>query len=280
MKKILKTIIRALVQNKITWFVIDLNYRVANRFKFEKDLIALEKERVDQEIKEKPLKRMFSDLSVLNGPFKGMKYPAFESYGSSLYPKLLGSYESELHPIIEGACKFGYDDIIDIGCAEGYYAVGLALKSVNAKIHAFDINREALLACKKMASINGVEDRINYGHFCSPETLKTFPFRASALIISDCEGYEITLFNTDNIDHLSNVDVLIEMHDGKNERISPYLFKLFEESHNLEIIQSVNCFNKESFFSELAALSEYEKLICLQERNGIQQWAFFKSKKI
>ncbi|MGC4021912.1 MAG: hypothetical protein QM734_08190 [Cyclobacteriaceae bacterium] len=36
----------------------------------------------------------FKSLEVKNGPFKGMKYPSLSSFGSTLFPKLLGSYET------------------------------------------------------------------------------------------------------------------------------------------------------------------------------------------
>lgn len=43
---------------------------------------------------------VFPDLIVKHGPFKGMKYPAVKSVGSSLFPKLLGCYEKEIQGII------------------------------------------------------------------------------------------------------------------------------------------------------------------------------------
>src|SRR5436190_882004 len=66
------------------------------------------------------------DKKVLGGIFKGLQYPRFESSGSGLVTKLLGSYENELHPFIQQLGANKYTEIIDIGCAEGYYAVGLA----------------------------------------------------------------------------------------------------------------------------------------------------------
>ncbi len=45
--------------------------------------------------------RLSHDLTVLHGPFVGMKYPGTEAAGSAFIPKLLGSYEKELHPLLE-----------------------------------------------------------------------------------------------------------------------------------------------------------------------------------
>ena len=41
--------------------------------------------------------------SVLNGPFRGMKYPGDSITARHAAPKLLGSFETELHPIIHEA---------------------------------------------------------------------------------------------------------------------------------------------------------------------------------
>ena len=73
----------------------------------------------------KKLELMFTDLTVKNGPMAGLKYPSFSSFGSSIFPKLVGTYENELAPIINKLNATQYKLIIDIGCAEGYYAIGL-----------------------------------------------------------------------------------------------------------------------------------------------------------
>jgi hypothetical protein len=279
MKKTIRRIIRFLVSAPLSWKIISLFIKVFYRFKFEKELIEIEKTHLKQSITEKPIKALFPELIVCHGSFKGMIYPAYESHGSSLYPKLLGSYENELVAIIEEICAANYEDIIDVGCAEGFYAVGLAMRTPVSKIHAFDIDEKAIQACKKMAQMNHVSERITFGSYCSSNTLKEFPFRKKGLVIADCEGYELLLFNRECIPNLLNVDVLVEMHDGKDERISPYLLELFASSHDVQLIQSINCLKKAAHFPELSSLSQEELLICLQERNGIQQWAFFRSKK-
>ena len=47
-------------------------------------------------------------LKVASGPFKGLKYPSLNSYGSSLLPKLLGTYERELSDVINVICTKKY----------------------------------------------------------------------------------------------------------------------------------------------------------------------------
>jgi hypothetical protein len=277
-KRLLKPVIRFLVEKPLTWKLIRAFVKVANRFKFEKELIGIEKEQRLQKQREQRVKSLFSDLTVRNGFFRGLKYPSAESHGSSLYPKLLGSYESELTNVIEKICSTPYSDIVVVGCAEGFYATGLAMRLPDAKIHAYDINPAAIEASMKMASLNKVSGRIGFGAFCSPDTLKNFSFSGRSLIVCDCEGYEIELFNSSNADKLKATDILIELHDGKNERISPYLFRLFEPTHQRLIIQSVNCFTKAPEYTELKGLNDDELEMCLRERNGIMQWVFFTSR--
>ena len=67
----------------------------------------------------KVIEDLFPDLTVANGPFKGMRYAAAQSVGSALLPKLLGSYESELHGALEEMFVRKYTTVVDIGCAEG-----------------------------------------------------------------------------------------------------------------------------------------------------------------
>lgn len=278
MKKLLKPVIRFLVTTGVTWKTINLFIKITHRFKFEKDLIEIEKGREVQQNKEKRIKEKFADLTVRHGFFKGMTYFPYESHGSSLYPKLLGSYESELSEIIEQICKTNYSEIIDVGCAEGFYAVGFARRMFEVIVYAYDNDPLALTEAKRMAELNKVANRVVFNSFCSASTLSEFKFTGKSLIFCDCEGYEIELFNSSNISNLLKTDILIELHDGKNERISPYLFKLFEKTHNHKLIQSVNCFTKASEYFELKDLTDDELEICLQERGGIQQWVFFTSK--
>jgi len=142
-------------------------------------------------------REIFPELTVAGGPFRGMRYPSEQSYGSALLPKLLGSYESELHPALEGMLANEYTAIVDIGCAEGYYAVGLGLRIARADIYAFDISLQARSLCTDMARLNGLDSRVRVGGFCDQAALKAIPLGSRALIISDCEGYEGALFTSE-----------------------------------------------------------------------------------
>lgn len=224
---------------------------------------------------------LFESLTVQNGPFKGMRYPRHDSFGSMLYPKLLGSYEKELWETMEIIKSTSYSEIIDIGCAEGYYAIGLALKSTNTKIYAYDSAERARELCSEMAELNGVKDKVFIRAGLSPEGLAAFPFSGKNLIICDCEGYEKVLFNSSNISKLQKSDILIETHDMIDMEISRYLKKLFSPTHTIQSVFSVDDIQKAITyeFDELNTLDLMSrKKILAEERGAIMEWLICRPK--
>ena len=81
------------------------------------------------------------------------------------------------------------------------------------KVFAFDTDPVAQDLCRKMAELNGVADRVSVAGFCSSDLLRRFRFVRRGLVISDCEGYEKTLFRPDVVRNLVQCVVLIEIHD-------------------------------------------------------------------
>lgn len=230
---------------------------------------------------EEALGQISPDLSVRNGPFKGLKYPVVQSFCSALIPKLLGSYECELHPIFDRIIRQTYSDVLDIGCAEGYYAVALALAFPAARIWAFDTNPDALSMCRAMADLNGVGSRVVLNSSCSESRLRSITFSEKALILSDCEGYERRLFTESVCRHLEAHDVLIETHDFKDHTISNVLCKRFCSSHSIEIISSIpdSCRPQVYKFLELDRFDRDTRISLMAEGRPTQMdWIFFQSR--
>ncbi len=220
------------------------------------------------------IRSLIPDSRVIHGPFKGMKYPQLTSFGSVLFPKLLGSYEKELQSLIETLCLNEYTEIVNIGCAEGYYAIGFARRITTATIFAYDINKDAVDVCICMAQENSVAERLITGSFCNIGTLRSIPFSRRALIISDCEGYEKELFTDELVQLLVNHDVLIESHSNS---ISQLLRKRFQHTHIIAVIESLNDLAKAGTYSfpELDRYSLPERRILLAERGpAIMEWFF------
>lgn len=150
-------------------------------------------------------------LCVLDGPFRGMKYPRESLLDRNGIPVLFGAYELELHGAIEEVALRRYDAVVDLGAAEGCYAVGLALRT-GARVYAFDCEPRERAYCRRMARENGVDDLVRVRGWCSRETLCHLAGGRS-LVISDCEGYEAELFSPDVAAALRHADLIIELHE-------------------------------------------------------------------
>ncbi len=212
---------------------------------------------------------------VKNGPFKGMVYPSFQSVGSTIFPKIIGSYEAELHPTIQMLIGQKFDSIFDIGCAEGYYAIGFALRNPEARIFAYDINDTARELCRQMSVLNQVQERVSIETAFAQETFEQLPQESNILIICDCEGYELELFTATALPFLRKATLLIETHDFINPDISVQLQKLLSESHTIQIIQSVDDILKAKYYSykELEGLPLPKRRELVKEmRPAIMEW--------
>jgi hypothetical protein len=182
---------------------------------------------------------IFRSATVLNGPFAGMKYPSLESAGSALYPKILGSYERELSEVIVRAISRDYQTIVNIGSGEGYYAVGMALRT-RANIIAVDTDVLARNSCTAMATLNNVSNRVILMASLSPQELKYLVRDGKTLIISDCEGYEELLFTEALIPYLEQCDLIVETHDFIRPGLTDLLAQRFLRTHYIEKIDSLD----------------------------------------
>lgn len=231
------------------------------------------------------IEEFFPERTVTEGPFKGMRYPSLVSVGSALGPKLLGSYEAELHPIIEHICKKGYSTIIDIGCAEGYYAVGLAIRSPDAQVFAFDIDELARRLCQEMAVLNQVDHRLVIGENFSLDKLPAIPSKDyQGLIVSDCEGAEQEIFTMDsnNWDILiQHYDLLIEIHEHLKPGVRNQLVNMFSDSHSMKSWYSVEDVKRPIVFPskilQKKSLS-YKIALMAENRQDRMEWIYFERK--
>tara|TARA_B110000879_G_scaffold123842_1_gene163719 strand:- start:512 stop:1342 length:831 start_codon:yes stop_codon:yes gene_type:complete len=276
MKSQVVSFLKKLAKNDIFWFLIKPFVSAARVIynSREDSLSAKRPENLDHPT-------IFSDLTVLNGPFKGMKYPNMTAKGSTLYPKLLGSYESELHGILHEFKQRKYSQILDIGCAEGYFAVGMALKFQCDILFAYDLDKTAIDACIEMAELNGVASKIETNLGIDAAALASFRFTGKSLILCDCEGFEKELFSEENIQNLAQCDLIIETHDLFDIEISTHLIHLFSKTHTVETVLSTDDIIKalDSSYNELANMSlSQKKNILAEERPAIMKWLICRPK--
>lgn len=211
---------------------------------------------------------------VTFGPFKGMRYSP--QWASNRFEKIIGAYEAELHDLIEEICRRPYTTIINVGCAEGYYAVGLARRLPGARVHAYDLKPEMLELCRQNARLNGVAERVVTGGCCDPAELRKFSDGGKALVLSDCEGYELALLDPGLAPMLRQADVLVELHDFKNRRISSTIRERFAATHRLRVIQNAGL--RYSHYPVLRRLSFAEVYAMTgEEREEIMDWFFLEA---
>lgn len=257
----LKSAIKAIFQKFFFWQIIKGITKGIDRIHFyNNELIKDFKRKAD----EKFIIEFNNNLVVRGGIFTGLHYPYLKSFGSMIYPKLIGCYEDELHSVFNKLLEKKITQIVDIGCAEGYYAVGMAYKLPNAKIIAFDIDEKALEMAAHLAEINNVKNQILFEREANRESLVKLNIMEPTLIICDCEGYEIELFNEAVIAALQDAYLLIETHDFINPVISEELNLRLSSTHQVQVIptktktnykkytffQSLNSFEKEYYSNE------------------------------
>jgi hypothetical protein len=215
-------------------------------------------------------------LVVQSGPFAGMNYVR-QAVCSTLAPKLLGSYEEELHGVLAQVLATDYETIIDVGCAEGYYAVGLAMRLPRARVHAFDIDARARQLCDTMAQANNVAGQVLVEGACTQERLQALTRSGRTLIVCDCEGYELELLQPELAPGLRTSDLLVELHDMIDPRITPTIIARFAATHDITLINSVE--RDPSAYPVLKDFNLLTRRVAVSEfRDGQMQWAFMQPK--
>lgn len=79
--------------------------------------------------------------------------------------------------------------------------------------YAYDISEKARKQTLAIAIANSVFERVKIKEECRKDHLFALNPSAKGLTISDCEGYEIELFDVEVANHLKNYNLVIKMHD-------------------------------------------------------------------
>ena len=207
------------------------------------------------------LVRRRTQQSVRLGPFAGMHY-VDSAIGSAYLPKLLGTYERELTDVIEQVCASRPELAVILGAAEGYYAVGLALRNPQARVVAFERLAGGRTALWKMASLNGVLNRIDIRGACDAAGLQAVLNSSgkeregvepreededenergkkvnvgSPFVLCDVEGEEATLVDPQIVPNLRSACILVETHEFLKPGITDTLVRRFSPTHSIERI--------------------------------------------
>jgi hypothetical protein len=169
------------------------------------------------------------------GPFRGMRIELSPLSSRHLLGYILGSQELELRDAIARIVARGYRTILNIGAADGYYAVGLAVRSPQARVEAFEALPELHPLIAQTAAANGVADRIAINGTCTPPLLRARLDAAEGptLILMDIEGGEVELLDPLATPHLARADILVETHDAFVADATETLARRFRETHEI-----------------------------------------------
>ncbi|MHB1310999.1 MAG: hypothetical protein ACYC3L_03195 [Gemmatimonadaceae bacterium] len=204
---------------------------------------------------------------VLSGPFAGLVLSPMAD-AEQLGPFLLGVYEDQLQDAWTEVLQRAYPQVIDIGARFGYYAVGLARRYPDASVVAFDTDWWARKAVREMIAANDTPN-VEVRGFCSPAWMMRHA-RDGALIISDCEGYEGVLFQSDVIARLGSATLIIETHDVFAPGVSDQLRAAFAATHVVRVLGAESVPRRASL--ALDFLTEPEQRLALQEVHPAQLW--------
>lgn len=180
--------------------------------------------------------QMTAGISVMTGPFQGMRYLE-TSHGSAWAPKVLGTYECELHDVITSLDLRSYRRLVDIGCAEGYYLVGLALmarqQGASLEAHGYDLNPKAVDAANWLCQINAVHGRAHHQRYDFDHAVDE-----PTLFVVDIEGEETELLTRSSIARHVASTFLVEVHEppGLRQHLE-MLHEVFQPTHDVRVIQ-------------------------------------------
>lgn len=214
---------------------------------------------------------------VYQGPFKGMKILHKFSWGDGdCASKLLGLYECELFDSIENVITQEPDAVINIGCAEGYYGIGLAMRS-NVKAVLVDINETAINIARENAQVNKV-NKILFSTECTIENYRScLQAPQKPFIFMDCEGAEEDILDFEKIPELVKTTVMVESHDCNRPGLTDKLIERFSETHD---IVKISQGNKNPYLPITEDLDDYDKmLLCVEARPSTMYWLYMTPKK-
>lgn len=211
---------------------------------------------------------------VIDGPFRGMKYPPLEQWASCRFEKIIGTYEHELHPLIGRlAATKRYKSLVNIGAAEGFYSVGLARLFPAARMISFEAKEPHVAFCKTLAQLNGVEDRVDFRGFCTAEALAGLELQGPVLVVMDIDTGERPVLDPAKVPWLTGVDILVELHDCLEAGLTELIRGRFKNTHRIE--QITNAGLEYARYPVLRDLlfPEIEALVG-EDRRGLQDWLF------
>jgi hypothetical protein len=147
--------------------------------------------------------------------------------------KLLGTFEQPIHPSIEQELSEKHDLFVNIGCGEGYYGIGVKLKSPDTKIIMADIDELCKSEVKINAFLNGVTDYTVLTSFPQADFEESLRESDNPWVFMDIEGAEVDLLDMNTVPSLSKATITVEMHDCFRMGATNEVISRFQETHKI-----------------------------------------------
>ena len=230
------------------------------------------------------LVRAASRNRIVAGPFRGMRISLSALSKRHLLGYILGSQECELREVVGRIIDRRYPRIVNVGAADGYYAIGLALRTPAAQVEAFETLPEFHPVIARSARLNGVADRIALHGTCSTAALDRSLAQTDGpvLLVMDIEGGERELLDPDAVPELRRADILVETHDAFVPDVTDTLIERFWPTHHIECYTAqprIAADFPEHFLPRLRRWFPSLAVDLMDERRtGIQRWLFLTSK--
>ncbi|NJO53427.1 MAG: hypothetical protein HC829_00085 [Bacteroidales bacterium] len=225
--------------------------------------------------------RAAAGRQVIGGPFCGMTFtPAAAHNGRYYAGYTVGTHELETREAIEMIVNGGYGTALNIGAADGYFAVGLALRSPMTRVVAYEADESLHPVLTRTARENRVADRIEVRGWCDANSLRRdLDTTAKPMVIlMDIEGGEFHLLDPAVTPALRDVDILVETHDFYVPGCTDTLIERFSETHHIRRYRSRARVLEDFPRDVLPSLQRLvpHALVGLmdEDRNAIQEWLF------
>ena len=231
------------------------------------------------------LVRTVSRRRIVAGPFQGMRMELSGLSSRHLLCYLLGSAEIELRDVIGRIIDRGYRTILNIGAADGYYAVGLAVRSPATQVEAFEALPAFRPIVERSARANGVQDRIALRGACDANALRHHlqTDAKPSLVLMDIEGGEAELLDPLAVPQLRQVDILVETHDAFVPRVTETLIDRFQPTHHIERYTARPRLLNDYPPDFLPTLKRWFPRLVVElmdeRRTGLQHWLFLTAKE-
>ena len=215
--------------------------------------------------------------TVKYGPFKGLMLDEDTRWSGADRPSMIfGFYELEVLDLIDRVSKTKeFETFIDIGAADGYYGVGVLVRSLFKRSYCFEISDAGQEIIRKNADINGVSDRISIFGRATKEFYKLIQCAHSSksLVLVDIEGSEFDILDKELFRAFQKSIFIIELHEWV-ENSAAKIRKLKEDAIEFFSIGEIRTSARDlSKIVELKGYSDTDRwLMCSEGRPRLMCW--------